>query len=80
MFMPHKVPAKRGLDSADSQEELRKLTGNEIWELTQKAAVHDYQKTAQLTRQQFENEMQREDDDDLGFGQALAEALGFSDE
>ncbi len=48
MFMPHKVPQRKGLESADSQEELRKLTGNEIWELTQKAAVHDYQKTAQM--------------------------------
>lgn len=56
MFMPHKVPTKGGgLDSVDSQEELRKLTGNEIWELTQKAAVHDYQRTAQMARQQFGN-------------------------
>lgn len=51
MFMPHKVPKNDGLDSVDSQEELRNLTGNEIWELTQKAANHDYQKTV-LQRQQ----------------------------
>ena len=46
--MPHKVPKNEGLDSVDYQEELRNLTGNEIWELTQKAAVYDYQKNAQL--------------------------------
>ena len=79
MFMPHKVPQRNGLESADSQEELRKLTGNEIWELTQKAAVHDYQKTVQM-RQQYPNEMAAEDDQDVGFGLALAEALGFQDE
>jgi hypothetical protein len=48
MFMPHKVPKNDGIESVDSQEELRNLTGNEIWELTQKAAKIDHQKTAQL--------------------------------
>jgi len=45
MFMPHKTNTQEA-NSLDSQEELRKLSGNEIWELTQKAAVHDYKKTA----------------------------------
>lgn len=76
MFMPHKVPQRNGLESADSQEELRNLTGNEIWELTQKAALHDYQRTAHL-RQQLADEMA---DDTEGFGLALAEALGFQDD
>jgi len=43
--MPHKTNTHEQ-NSLDSQEELRKLSGNEIWELTQKAAVHDYKKTA----------------------------------
>lgn len=77
--MPHKVPTRKGLDSADSEEELRKLTGNEIWQLTQQAAVHDYRKTAQL-RQQLANEIGAEDDPEVGFGLALAEALGFQEE
>ena len=34
MFMPHKQLKNDGVDSVDSQEELRNLTGNEIWELT----------------------------------------------
>ena len=82
MFMPHKVPPRNGLEAADSQEELRKLTGYEIWELTRKAAELDYQRTAERARQQLANEGDGEgaNDPDAGFGLALAEALGFQDD
>ena len=78
MFMPQKNNTQEN-QSLDSQEELRKLSGNEIWELTQKAAVHDYKKTAQLMRQQFANEMMEQyAEDELGY--VLAEALGLDGE
>ena len=54
MFMPHKVPQNG--DNSDTELDLRKLTGKEIWELTEMAAIHDYQRTSHLARRQFELE------------------------